>query len=91
MNLSRSSIWLHSFQGTFALLAKGPVCNPCLRNELSPISQEGQQLGPAPGQTEGHRTGDEPAPVTAGMLARAPRATGTRRSTWLALDKGWLK
>src|SRR5580704_18508030 len=41
MNLSRSSIWLHSFQGTFALLAKGPVCNPCLRNELSPISQEG--------------------------------------------------
>jgi len=39
--LSRSSIWLHSFQGTFALLAKGPVCNPCLRNELSPISQEG--------------------------------------------------
>src|ERR1700720_1080748 len=43
MNLSRSSIWLHSFQGTFALLAKGPVCNPCLRNELSPISQEGQR------------------------------------------------
>src|SRR3984893_18137927 len=41
MNSSRSSIWLHSFQGTFALLAKGPVCNPCLRNELSPISQEG--------------------------------------------------
>src|SRR6202521_3321189 len=41
MNLSGSSIWLHSFQGTFALLAKGPVCNPCLRNELSPISQEG--------------------------------------------------
>jgi len=39
--LSRSSIWLHSFQGTFALLAKGPVCNPCLQNELSPISQEG--------------------------------------------------
>jgi hypothetical protein len=29
--------------------------------------------------------------VTAGMLARAPRATGTRRSTWLAVDKGWLK
>src|ERR1700730_7906318 len=41
INLSRSSIWLHSFQGTFALLAKGPVCNPCLRNELSPVSQEG--------------------------------------------------
>ena len=31
-------------QGTFALLAKGPVCNPCLRNELSPISQEGHGL-----------------------------------------------
>src|ERR1700730_14599470 len=43
MNSSRSSIWLHSFQGTFALLAKGPVCNPCLRNELSPISQEGHR------------------------------------------------
>src|SRR5438132_2699352 len=41
MNFSRSSIWLHSFQGTFALLAKAPLCNPCLRNELSPISQEG--------------------------------------------------
>src|SRR6202030_2754472 len=36
------------------------------------------QLGPAPGQTDGHRVGDEPAPVTAGMLAPAPRATGTR-------------
>jgi hypothetical protein len=27
MNFSRSSAWLHSFQGTFAFLAKGPVCN----------------------------------------------------------------
>ena len=42
MTFSRSSIRLHSFQGTFALLAKGRVCNPCLRNELLPISQEGQ-------------------------------------------------
>src|SRR5712692_4287163 len=42
-NLSRSSIGLHSLQGTFALLAKGPVCNPCLRNELSPFSQEGHK------------------------------------------------
>jgi hypothetical protein len=33
----------------------------------------------------------EAAPVAAGMLARAPRATGKRRSTWLAVDKGWLK
>src|ERR1700732_3198658 len=41
MNFSRSSIGLHSFQGTFALLAKSPMCNPCARNELSPISQEG--------------------------------------------------
>ena len=31
MNFSLSSIWLHSFQGTFALLAKGPLCNPCLQ------------------------------------------------------------
>src|ERR1700731_3462162 len=42
MNFSRSSIGLHSLQGTFALLAKSPMCNPCARNELSPISQEGQ-------------------------------------------------
>src|ERR1700731_3748640 len=49
------------------------------------------QLGPAPNQTDGHRAGDEPAPVTAGLLARAPRATGTRRSPWLAVDKGWWK
>ena len=49
------------------------------------------QLGPAPGQTDGHRAGDEPAPVTAGLLARAPRTIGKRRSTWLAVDKGWLK
>jgi phage terminase large subunit GpA-like protein len=33
-------------------------------------------LGPTPGQTDGHRAGDEPAPVTAGLLAHAPRATG---------------
>jgi hypothetical protein len=26
-----------------------------------------------------------------GMLVRVPRATGNRRSTWLAVDKGWLK
>jgi hypothetical protein len=31
------------------------------------------QLGPAPGQTDGNRLGDEPAPVTAGMLPRAAR------------------
>jgi hypothetical protein len=42
MNLSRSSMWLHSFQGTFALPQKARLCNPCLRNELSPFSQEGQ-------------------------------------------------
>ena len=29
--LQPSSIWLHSFQGTFAFLAKGPLCNPCLQ------------------------------------------------------------
>ncbi len=49
------------------------------------------QLGPAPGQTDGNRAGNEPAPVTAGMLAGAPRAAGPRRSTWLAVDKGWWK
>src|SRR5215475_10259488 len=43
MNLSRSSMWLHSFQGIFALPQKARLCNPCLRNELSPFSQEGQK------------------------------------------------
>ena len=48
------------------------------------------QLGLAPGQTDGNRAANEPAPVTAGMLARAPRATatGNRRSAWLAVEKG---
>jgi hypothetical protein len=41
MNLSLSSMWLHSFQGIFALPQKAQLCNPCLRYELSPFSQEG--------------------------------------------------
>src|SRR5713226_2161594 len=41
MNLSRSSMRLHSFQGIFALPQKAQLCNPCLRNEVSPFSQEG--------------------------------------------------
>src|SRR5262249_18950500 len=44
MNLSRSSMRLHSFQGTFALPQKARLCNPCLRNELSPIPQEGHVI-----------------------------------------------
>src|ERR1700681_4138415 len=44
MNFSRSSMELHSFQGIFALPQKAPLCNPCLRNELSPFSQEGQDM-----------------------------------------------
>jgi hypothetical protein len=39
--LRRSSIGLHSFQGIFALPQKARLCNPCARNELSPLSQEG--------------------------------------------------
>jgi hypothetical protein len=46
MNLRRSSIGLHSFQGIFALPQKARLCNPCVRNELSPLSQEGQLAGP---------------------------------------------
>src|SRR6516164_9825598 len=41
MNFSRSSIWLHSFQGILRSPQKAQLCNPCLRNELSPLSQEG--------------------------------------------------
>jgi hypothetical protein len=42
MNFSRSSIWLHSCQGILLSSQKAQLCNPCLRNELSPFSQEGQ-------------------------------------------------
>src|SRR4029077_19222861 len=44
MNFSRSSIGLHSFQGILLSLQKARLCNPCLRNELSPLSQEGHRL-----------------------------------------------
>src|SRR5437868_10171926 len=43
MNFSRSSIWLHSCQGILLSSQKAQLCNPCLRNELSPLSQEGHQ------------------------------------------------
>jgi hypothetical protein len=43
MNFSRSSMGLHAFQGILHSLQKAPLCNPCLRNELSPLSQEGQR------------------------------------------------
>src|SRR5438874_12129391 len=43
MNFTRSSIWLHSCQGILLSSQKALLCNPCLRNELSPFSQEGHQ------------------------------------------------
>jgi hypothetical protein len=43
MNLRRSSIGLHSCQGILLPPQKAQLCNPCPRNELSPISQEGQR------------------------------------------------
>src|ERR1700681_1845964 len=66
MNFSRSSIGLHSFQGTFALLAKSPMCNPCARNELSPISQEGHLMRqPAHEEELEERPGDIEPPIFA--------------------------
>lgn len=41
MNFSRSSMGLHAFQGILRSPQKAPLCNPCLRNELSPLSKEG--------------------------------------------------
>src|SRR5436190_21260206 len=41
MNFTRSSIWLHSCQGILLSSQKALLCIPCLRNELSPFSQEG--------------------------------------------------
>jgi len=42
MNFSRSSMGLHTFQGILHSPQKAQLCNPCLRNEMSPLSQEGQ-------------------------------------------------
>src|SRR5437660_4985109 len=41
MYFRRSSMGLHSCQGILLSLQKALLCNPCLRNELSPFSQEG--------------------------------------------------
>jgi len=41
MNFRRSSMGLHTFQGILRSSQKAPLCNPCLRNELSLFSQEG--------------------------------------------------
>jgi phage terminase large subunit GpA-like protein len=49
------------------------------------------QLWRTPGQIDSNGARDETTPMTAGVLARAPRATGKRRSNWLVVDKGWLK
>src|SRR5580704_12448748 len=44
MNLRRSSMSLHAFQGILRSPQKALLCNPCLRNELSPLSQEGHTV-----------------------------------------------
>jgi hypothetical protein len=41
MNFTRSSMGLHTFQGILRSPQKARLCNPCVRNELSPLSQEG--------------------------------------------------
>src|SRR6476660_5157003 len=41
MNFSRSSMGLHTFHGILRSPQKARLCNPCLRTELSPLSQEG--------------------------------------------------
>jgi hypothetical protein len=43
MNFSRSSMGLHAFQGILRSRKRPQLCNPCLRNEMSPLSQEGQR------------------------------------------------
>jgi hypothetical protein len=40
MNFSRSSMGLHAFQGILRSPQKAQLCNPCLRNEPSPLSEE---------------------------------------------------
>src|SRR6478672_1856036 len=44
MNFRRSSMGLHTFQGILRSPQKARLCYPCLRNELSPLSQEGQLI-----------------------------------------------
>src|SRR5262249_35198609 len=83
MNFSRSSMRLHSFQGTFALPQKTQLCNPCARNELSPLSQEGQHgpekacpalvAGWPPVFRQGHAQGSAP------IAQLAERTAYTRR------------
>src|SRR5579871_1227796 len=42
MNFSRSSMGSRTFQGILRPPQKARLCYPCARNELSPLSQEGQ-------------------------------------------------
>src|ERR1700741_3283252 len=44
MNFRRSSMGLHTFQDILRSPQKAQLCNPCLRNELSPLSQEGHTV-----------------------------------------------
>src|SRR6476469_5563518 len=39
MNFRLSSMGLHTFQGILRSPQKARLCNPCVRNELSPFSQ----------------------------------------------------
>src|SRR5579872_2102057 len=43
INFRRSSMGLHAFQGILRSPQKARLCNPCARNELSPLSQKGQR------------------------------------------------
>src|SRR5216683_2227497 len=72
MNLSRSSMRLHSFQGIFALPQKAQLCNPCLRNEVSPFSQEGQMVHTGRAEAPRYPIGSLSRPID-GRSEDAPR------------------
>src|SRR5579859_2570101 len=44
MNFSRSSMGSHTFQGILRSPQKAQLCYPCVRNEVSPFSQEGHGM-----------------------------------------------
>jgi hypothetical protein len=80
MNFTRSSMGLHTFQGILRSPQKARLCNPCVQNELSPLSQEGHQTH----QTRGRRGRESPPHTrtvkgTRSALARARPIGSARR------------
>src|SRR5579872_239943 len=75
MNFSRSPIGLHTFQGILRSPQKAQLCNPCLRNEMSPLSQEGQ-----PVKSGAYRTFRI-------FILTAPRVARSKKEGWISKNE----